>query len=187
MWFFRKKETDEQWKKLQVSLTNSFSNIKKDINLLKSKQEENNSNTKEIYKRIEFIEKLLPSTIQQPNERRIDLKEEEITFLNPKSIKEQYDNLTNIQKSILLQLSLLLKESSSEWVAMKILTQEIYPQKKYESVKSMVSNYTDTLLDLGLIEKKRKGRQILLTITEKGYDCLPKQVKLIKKIIKKEG
>lgn len=182
MWFFRKKETkDKKWGDLHLSLTNSFSNIKKDVTHLKNKQGENDSQIKEMYKRMDRIEQMIFSTImQQPTEQVANIEEPNNIQFSTKSIQEQYANLTNMQKSILIQLSILIKESSLDWIAMKFLTQEIYPQKRYESVKSMVSNYTDALMDLGLIEKKRKGRQILLTITEKGYACLPKRVKLIK-------
>lgn len=183
MWFFRKKKEDERWSTLQTTLKNSFFNIKRDMTQLRNKEEEQDAIIREIQTKLAVLD----GKIENLSQIKIQpiLKEQEIEQeIIPQSVKDIYNNLTNTHKSLLLQLSLLLKESSTDWIMMKFLTQELYPHKKYESVKSMISDYTDHLLNLGLIEKKRKGRQILLSITEKGYACLPKQVKPIKKKIK---
>ena len=151
MWFFRKKREDKKWDNLQASLKNSFSNIQRDMNQVRSKGEEQNTTIKEIQTKLALIDGKIESLSQikiQPI-----LKEQEIEQEIPslQSTEEIYDNLTNTHKSLLLQLSILLKESSTEWIMMKFLTQELYPHKKYESVKSMISDYTDHLLNFGLI------------------------------------
>lgn len=186
-WFFRRnyKITEAQdWNHLKNNLEGSFSNIKKDIKklqkLLEDKSTKHDHQIHELFIKLIKLEGLIEGK-SSFTERSLNKKEDKINL----DFKDNFDDLTDTQKSILLRLNLLLRESNQEWFPMKYLTQDLYPDKKYENVKSMVSNYTDTLLDLGLIEKKRKGKQILLSITKKGYKCLPKKTESIKLKTKK--
>ena len=69
-----------------------------------------------------------------------------------------------------------------KWVYMKDLTRDLYPTKEYQDVKSMVSSYTDKLLDYGLILKQRKGREVMLSLTKKATYLLKKNTSLFKRI-----
>ena len=51
---------------------------------------------------------------------------------------------------------------------MKHLSEELYPEKEYNDVRSMISDYVNLLNEYGLVKKTRKGRQIFVSITEKG-------------------
>ena len=92
------------------------------------------------------------------------VEEIEIKSFSPDKVLQE---LTESRKKLLLTLAALAVEMGN-WVSMKSLTEEIYPSKKYSDVKSMVCDYTNNLYDLGLIEKKRKGREVYLGLTEKG-------------------
>ena len=167
-WFFRKKE-DTKWKELHGSLKKSFLNIKKDMQKIKDSIEEHDNHIINIK---DQLAGLRVQTSEDINNNDLDLEVVE------GKIEE---GLTNLQKSLLLQLKILSTESAQEWITMKYLTQELYPQKDYNDVKSMISNYTDALLHLGLVRKKRKGRQIHLSLTPKAEEILPKRVNIIKK------
>lgn len=167
-WFFRKKE-DKKWKELHESLKKSFNNIKRDMQKFKSSIEEHDDHILNIKDQLAGLRVKTPEELQ---EEKLDLEVTEGKII---------EGLTNLQKSLLSRLKILSNESAQEWITMKYLTQELYPQKDYNDIKSMISNYTDALLQLGLIHKKRKGRQIHLSLTQKAEEILPKRFNIIKK------
>jgi predicted transcriptional regulator len=65
---------------------------------------------------------------------------------------------------------------------MKQLSEELYPEKKYNDVRSMMSDYINLLSEYGLVKKIRRGRQIFLSITEKGIAFFDKNKR--KKLLK---
>ena len=171
MWFFKKRK--DKLEEIEQKLNKSFLHIKSDMSFLFKRIEDQDNELKNI-KNLMSTTEILASTQEKPTTKLIQFTEgEEEDY----SLKNTYETLTNIHKVLLLKLGLLLKESPGEWIPMKVLTREMYPNKQYENVKSMISNYTDNLLNLGFIQKKRIGRQIVLTLTEKAQHCLPEIVK----------
>ena len=67
-----------------------------------------------------------------------------------------------------------------------LITQDLYPDKAYEDIKPMISIFVKNMEELGFIEKTRKGRQIFLSITERGKLLLP-QEKSIKKEVENDS
>ena len=205
MWPFKdykKSKENEKWSKLHITLRNSFSLIKKDIENMhytfNKKESEQDKSLEELHAKMALVESILTDIqekqsnlqeAQQTSQNQVKniIIHEKLDELNQPSTEtvNVFNHLTDTQKSLLIKLNILLQECGEEWVSMKYLTQELYPNKNYENVKSMVSNYTDTLLNLGLLEKKRKGRQIYLTLTNKTKKVLPqKKLKLKIKNIK---
>lgn len=175
MWFFnkRKNKLDE----IEQKLNKSFLHIKSDMSYLFDKIKEQENELNEIKTLVSTTEIIASAQEQEPTKviAFSDGEEEDYT------LKNTYETLTNIHKALLLKLGLLIKESPGSWVPMKVLTREMYPNKHYENVKSMISNYTDNLLNLGFIQKKRIGRQIVITLTGKGNQCLPETIKTKKR------
>ncbi|QQG39162.1 MAG: hypothetical protein HYS32_01765 [Candidatus Woesearchaeota archaeon] len=165
---------DNKWSSLILSLKNSFQLVKSDMNLLTQKDFELEGKIENLSKRLNNIEKFIYSNatpIQETGEI-----EEEI------SIKSGFEDLTKItpaQQNLLIMLYKLLNESGREWVSMKNLTLEIHPKKEYKNIKSLISDYTNILSDLGLVRKTRKGRETYLTLTEKAKKSLKKVKKEI--------
>ena len=95
---------------------------------------------------------------------------QESTELTPRNIAKLLENLTDVQKSILMTLLQVTKELPTGWISLKELAAEIYPNKKYSDVRTMMSEYTDKLLDFGLINKRRKGREVVIALTNKTKD-----------------
>lgn len=169
-WLFRKKnsikEVKEDLEKIKSSLKNSFNYVRRDITHIKSRVNNHDMLIMELNNLTQELQQEQPKDIKKElNLEEIKASPSEINLLD----------LTNLQKSILLRLKLLSKETDQEWIAMKFLAQDLYPNKDYNVIKSMVSSYTDTLLQLNLLQKKRKGREIHLALTEKTYDILPKK------------
>ena len=95
----------------------------------------------------------------------------------PTQLLVKWEDLTTIQQNIFLRLGLLQIESSQKRIAMKHLSEELYPEKEYNDVRSMISDYINLLNEYGLIKKTRKGRQIFLTVTERGTVFYDKEKK----------
>lgn len=197
VWWIFTKKSSEKWQELHNSLNNSFSNIKKDIteinNWLKEHSDilnDHHQKHDDISKKISQLEDImLKIKVLQPEIKKDELKIEEKTTEN--KIEPIWDELTNVQKSLFLRLAVLLKESNTKWISTKILAQEIYPEKRHNSLKSMMSVYTSVLLNYGLIEKRRRGKENHFTITDKGYTFLPnnlqKEVKIVQKTMKRRS
>jgi len=102
--------------------------------------------------------------------------EEEYTGKSSQEFNQRlWDDLTNVQKSLVVRLKQLQDEENQEFVSMKTLAVELYPEKKYADVKAMISNYTDLLFEQGFIEKKRKRRESFLSVTGKAAPFVPKK------------
>jgi ribosomal protein S19E (S16A) len=181
IWFWKSRIKDDL-DRLKKSITNSFSNVKRDIKLLIKKDNEQDTKIEDIRDRLSRIELKLETVV--PFEVKAEVKKEVKEGIT--EIEEDLiESLTNLQKSIFLKLSILMRETNNEWISMKSLTRELYPDKTYNRVRSIVSEYTDFLEEEGLIKKKRKGRKTYLTITKKGRVYVPKKVEEIK--VKKKG
>ncbi len=201
MFFWRKKREIEfsyKWQLLQYALKNSFSNVKGDINRLATSQISTENRFNEIFARLNRIEGVLETVshialTKEPIQPIKQLPEKPREIISHPSEKEKlevwqraFDSLTETQKSFFLRLSVLLKESNTGWLPMKFITQDLYPDKAYEDIKPMISIFVKNMEELGFIEKTRKGRQIFLSITERGKLLLP-QEKSIKKEVENDS
>lgn len=206
MWFFKKKKEEQNLANLHSSLKDSFSKIHEDMNHLgkwtshfKEKHDSHEKKFEHHSKRMDIMEAKLDTIMQmmennslsisKQGEIALPVQEEEPTdelleVLEAAPSVNLLDNLTNLQKTFLMQLLTLQKESDQRWVSMKYLAQEIYPTKDYQSIRSMMSTYTELLLELGLIEKRRKGRDTYVSLTKKANAHLDKK-KAIKKVAAK--
>ena len=159
---------------IEDNLKNSFFNIKKDISKINNYIYHHNDSILHLKKRIEHLENLFEELKESKNPENLIKELPKIEgFLQEKDEKKKsflvkWEDLTNIQQNIFLRLGLLQIESSQRRIAMKHLSEELYPDKEYNDVRSMISDYINLLNEYGLIKKTRKGRQIFVSITEKG-------------------
>ena len=164
-------------KTIEDSLKNSFFNIKRDITKINGYLYHHDTSIEHLKTRISYLEshvrdlksekpiKLIKETIEKEQ-----IQEE--NFIPKENLKQnlpiKWEDLTNIQQNIFLRLGLLHIESGQRRIAMKHLAEELYPEKEYNDVRSMISDYINLLNEYGLIKKSRKGRQIFVSITERG-------------------
>ena len=181
-------------KDIEHNIKNSFFNIKKDIQKINYFIGHHDSKIDHLKERVIFLEKALKDMAGAKNplnypqklahnydfEEDIEAEEQIIPSALTPSIK--WEDLTNIQQSIFWRLGLLQTESNYSMLAMKQLSEELYPEKKYDDVRSMISDYVNLLSEYGLIKKIRKGRQIFLSVTEKGAEFFDKNKR--KKLLK---
>ncbi len=176
--FKRKKKLDT----LHQNLKNSFSNIKKDIkkaheriNGLHYVKNEHHDKITSLIARIDTIESLF---------NKLKIKKEEVQERVEEKISETLiDDLTDKQKIFCQRLAALQKESPDKWISLKYLAQEIYPNKTYPQIRSTVSQYTTFLEELGVVKRRRKGKQAYVISTEKNpYLKKKKEIKIEEKV-----
>ncbi|MFH1376009.1 MAG: hypothetical protein ABIH25_00060 [Candidatus Woesearchaeota archaeon] len=180
-WLFKKREDKDFTKKfneVESTLKTSFSNIKEDMKILfehtekaHSKHSKHEENFQKIHQRLLALEALIYK----------DKDIEEVVNEIEEIETEERDHLTEISQKICMVLAALGKENPEKLIPLKILAEEMYPDKKYQGIRSTISQYTTELEKLGYIQKKRRGRQVYIKSTEKN-PYLKKQTKQKKKI-----
>jgi len=165
---------------IESSLRVSFYNIKKDITDIKST---NNSQNKETLRRIELLESQIFNLKEKTKSEQDETSHEEseitepflLENLNKPSIVE---SITEVQQNILMLLAKLHIENPDRWTSAKQIAEELYPEKKYDTIRPMISTYLDVLEELNLIRKLRKRRQVFTKLTEKGISYIDPKLKI---------
>lgn len=175
--FLFKKKKKHALSHISNSLSKSFTHVKKDVLQLYQKDVEQDKKIDHLQKQLNRVEgKLMILSeikVHVPREIKHDY---EAVSKELESVKPGvWDRLTDLQKNIFVKLAILTQETGHDWISMKDLSVELYPDKKYSSIRSMISNYTDVLEEHGLIKKKRKGRSTYLRLTKKGLEKAPKK------------
>lgn len=179
MWFFGRKKEDSSTKELsnrvdvmEKSLKLSFSNIKDDVSKVNNRVDKQQILINRILEKLTALESI--SNIESSDAYYKDYDSD----LSKKETKT-IENLTEAQKKLLFNLAVLQNESSEEWISVKYLTQETYPNKSSSTIRSTVSKFIKDLTNLGLIEKKRKGRELFVAIINKDINIdAPKIIKI---------
>ena len=190
--FLLKKTGDNQLSKINATLKDSFSNVKKDVGLLHSHisthKDHTNKRFEDVEERIKKIELVLQAFVQKPQIISQKIKEHLIESEEQVDMQEDITNvLSGLPRAELklfkalyeLQLSLNAKH-----ISYKSLANYLYPGKEYNSIRSTITQFVLRLHTEGLIEKQRIGKETYVKITQTGQKIL-KSVKL-KKGLKEE-
>ena len=163
---------------MEENLKNSFFNIKKDIHKVNNIVFSHDDKLNHLKERVHYLENVIRNlnsldSVEDPKEKSNKKESPEQPVINTAGISIsnpviKWEDLTNIQQSLFMRLGLLHIESGQRRIAMKHLAEELYPEKTYNYVRSMISDYVNLLNEHGLIKKTRKGRQIFISVTEKG-------------------
>lgn len=169
---------------LHINLNHSFSKIKEDIlnihNHLQNKEKRLLELEGKIYSLEDRLDYLFQKKSQQITSNNVENFIEEIEETdNAEIIELNLMNLTFTQKSFLKNIYEIKTKHSRDLVTPKSLAGYIYPGRRYESVRTTLSEYLNILFELGLIKKERMGRRLIITLTKKGEE-------LSKGIIKRE-
>jgi predicted transcriptional regulator len=177
VWWLFKTKKDEETGLLHKNLRISFSNIKKDIDSLGSWIRLLDSRDKNIIEEIKLIKQEL--LIINQNIRTLNIKPKEESEENyEKELKveiNQFDSnlLTETQEIIIVKLLKIQREEGTENIPLKYLAKECY-DRDYSQVRSTLSEYTGYLEELNLVQRKKKGKQVFISITEKGIELAKK-------------
>ena len=189
-WFFKKRDTglDE----IHSRMNSSFTRIRDDmekvsswINHFNEKNDNHDNQFKRLQARMDRIENSvleLQSMMYSPEKEETELKED--IKLEPEQVEEEdvaWMELTETQQKLCWKIAALQKEMPNEWISLKSLAQEMYPQKEYSSVRSTICQFVSQLEEMGFVKRRRRGRQTYVSSTEKN----PYKEKAAKKVMAK--
>ncbi len=185
-WLFKRNNDVSQ---IHSRLDQNFSRVREDMNAIgkwvhhfKSKHDDHDKMFKIIMKRLNSIEAQLEG-LSQNDGKEISGSEEEEEDELPSTLtlgKTSWDSLTDTHQKICLQIAAVQKELPNQWISLKYLAQEMYPDKGYNQVRSTLSQYISGLEDLGYVKRMRKGKQAYVFSTAKN-PCLKEKKKVAEK------
>ena len=209
MWFSKKREDElqaehqEELARLNTNLKHSFLKIKEDIKAIKewidyfeTQHKEHKTKFKHLDNKLMQIDEFISYSVLTTPKQEQQTKEDQVLQEEVKEILEQaptpqyfklLEDLTETQKNIFYRLALLLKEADQEWITIKMLATDLYPNKQYDQVRSTASEYVNVLIESGLLEKRRRGKHTYVTITQKGKQLLEKSKHEVAQKVKNRG
>ena len=87
-------------------------------------------------------------------------------------INDSLKALTVTHKKMFATIFQLQKQLGTNKVSYKSLASVLYRDRGYAEVRSTLSQYISFLVDHGLVEKVRSGKESYISITELGFDVL---------------
>ena len=185
--FSRKKNyvKREDLQSLHERLQKAFSKVKDNFSEVKGWIDQNNAKHDLMDHKIELVKLELTGLKNQLDFIQNNLLGTQGANSKESKISDEdevdyFKELSQTQLSLLgtiLKVSVISKEES---IPLKIISQEYYPDYEYQSIKSVLSEYSDILLNFGLIKKQRRGRIMHVSLTEKGKKfCKKNSKKLI--------
>ena len=187
-WFlFGRKKEDNVDKKIDAvegrirysfnNVKDTFENIKSWLNHLNQKDQELDKKIEHVLGKLDIIERSLFK-----NQPVYDGEGEEMpqkrSFVKAKTYS--LENLTETQRQMLGLVIRLIAEKGLEWIYAKDIAAELYHDQPYEQVRSTISEYLRYLEDEGLIKRRRRGKQIQVTITDIGKSLKLTQKSLLR-------
>jgi len=189
--------------KLNTSVKSSFNNLRKDMeHVSKLLHHYDNSFANHdrqfemLAKRLMALEEMIgelkegaPLNIQQELEETEEeyQQEQEAPIKQGPLIEDTlWESLTETQQKLCWKMAALQKEMPDQWISLKYLAQELYPDKDYNIVRSTLSQFIAGLEELGIVKRKRKGKQAYVFSTDKNPCNKKKMPVAIKQVEKKK-
>ena len=187
-WLFKKKrhKHEEKLDELIRNLQMSFSNIKKDIAHIHERIKQLDESDSKIVNKLAYLDSSISNLEPKLNkiegiyfnnkiikEKQIKAKEEvlqnEVVYH-----KNILSSLTTTQQELFKTIYSIQQQLETEDISIKSLAKVYYPDKKYEDVRSTISEYLTMLSTLGLVNKKRKGKEAYASLTKTGSQIINK-------------
>jgi len=168
---------------------NQLRELKKEIDSLRDKEisidtiKENLK--KEILQDLRASQKSNNSTRESPDEafgnRSVKSTERSVSVRRTPNTT----GFTGLHMEMLKRLMVLQIESGKRGVSLRRLADELYPHKRYSSIKSTLSEYIKKLNQAGFVEKKKRGK-LYVSYTEKALQFADSQrINRMKELISK--
>jgi len=182
-WLVRKwskEETEESMRRLNFHLSNSFLNVKKDMDTLSRDISKNDDKFRYMEQRIHFLENQFLTLFSQlqKNPQKQQKTEELLPPVASKTFKPEgvLSELTYTQKSLLIAIYDHQKALNAP-LSTKSIAKIFYNGRDYNSVRTTITEYLDILASHGLIRKVRKRRQNYSHVTENGIQLIEKNLR----------
>ncbi len=188
--FFKKRQSnsDHKIESLHNSVSGAFGNIKHDMGHIskwiihfKDKHDDHEKQFSILHSRLNQIERMVHELSSLKNINGEELEESFEPEKEDFPQSSQWDSLTETQQKICWLVARLQSEMPSQWISLKYLAQEIYPEKDYNKVRSTLSAYINVLEEFGYIERKRNGKQTYV-YSSKHNPCQSGKIKMKVKV-----
>ena len=101
------------------------------------------------------------------------------------ALKDILEGLTDTHKHLFKTIYHLQSQLGGNAVSFKSLASMAYAGKDYGQIRSTISQYLNSLYQMGLIDKKRYGKEAFISLTDLGLSIVDK--KDLVKLKYKEG
>ena len=91
-----------------------------------------------------------------------------------KVIHKQSGHLTQLEQKRLVFIGRLQNEAGTPIIPVRLLTANLYPDKVNHKIKITVSNILKKHVDLGYINRERRGNYWYFGLTQRGYKAIRK-------------
>ncbi|MFA5887607.1 MAG: hypothetical protein WC852_02765 [Candidatus Nanoarchaeia archaeon] len=169
---------------LEKSVQQSFGNLRKDMEHISKLLHYFNAANQKQSKQLAMIERRLKAveTIKvKASEEELVENEEDEAAERASSIEDDenlWDSLTETQQKLCWKLAALQKEMPDQWISLKYLAQELYPDKEYGAIRSTLSQFVTALEEMGFVKRKRKGKQAYIISTNTN-PCLKRKMPVL--------
>ncbi|MCH8020911.1 hypothetical protein IH785_13745 [candidate division KSB1 bacterium] len=179
MWFFEKKVTEEEFSKFQKQVQKSFQKVKADNRDLENQLTVLTKVTmalSPLSKRFtELLKQFSGGSLNR--QKKVEpsppqLKEEK---KQPSGFSDiQSGHLTQLEQKGLIFIGRLQNESGSQRIPVGSLTSNLYPDRVNRRIKTTVSNILKKQVELGLVNRERRGNCWYIALTSRGYKAVKK-------------
>lgn len=170
---------------LDKSVQQSFSNLRKDMEHISKLLHYFNSTNQKQAKQMSLLEKRMKSvelSISEASEEELEEIEEtgEAAGRASGNMDDEtvWETLTESQQKLCWKLAALQKEMPDQWISLKYLAQELYPDKEYGAIRSTLSQFVTALEEMGFVKRKRKGKQAYV-ISTNNNPCMHKKMPVV--------
>ncbi|OVE79267.1 hypothetical protein BVY01_02925 [bacterium I07] len=183
MRLFKRKITEDEFRVFEKTIIGSFQKVKKDNKKLRKKiallMKVTATLTPLLKRFTELQNQFTESTKQSSTNTQNTIENEAITTIKPIKIKKIIESekcishqLTELEKRGLIWIGRLQNEAGSRIIPVRILTDNLYPEKPSRKMKTTVSNILKKHAELGMIHRERRGNYWYIGLTQKGFQEL---------------
>jgi len=185
MRLFKKKITEEEFRKFEKRIKRNFQKVKKDNRELENRLTVLTKVTMGLCPlskqftelRNQFTELVKQFTSGSLNRDKAEDKKPltiKKRVIHTEIINKQSGHLTQLEQKGLIFIGRLQNESGSHMIPVGMLTSNLYPDKLNQKIKTTVSNILKKHVELGMIMRERRGNYWYIGLTSKGYKAIKK-------------
>ena len=150
---------------LEKSVQQSFGNLRKDMEHISKLLHYFNAANQKQSKQLAMIERRLKAVETIKSKASEEELVENEAAERASSIEDDenlWDSLTETQQKLCWKLAALQKEMPDQWISLKYLAQELYPDKEYGAIRSTLSQFVTALEEMGFVKEREKASRLTL-------------------------
>jgi len=187
MRFFKKKVTEEEFHEFEKKVQRSLKRIKKNNQDLKNQLEALTKVTMSLcplskqftelrHQFTELVKQFSNGSLNRPEkEDKMPTQPQNQQKEASSSVIEKHSgHLTQLEQKGLVFIGRLQNETGSQMIPVGILTENLYPDKMNQKIKTTVSNILKKNIEMGLVHRERRGNYWYVGLTAMGYKTINK-------------